>query len=117
MEWTECSNEEKIGGSSIKPGMLVNVSKLTCQHILNKLPSYEESQSYADIYIISPPAIQGQYDEKDLLKKVKHSTRVLYCSTDEGLVHITKHISSDVVILGQEYSWALEQLRGLLVAD
>lgn len=57
----------------------------------------------------------GQYDETELLKKVKHSTRILQCSTEDGLVHIAKHISSDVVILGQEYSWAVEQLRGSFV--
>ena len=56
----------------------------------------------------------GRYDEEKLLKKVQHRTRVLVSSTEGGFVHIARHISSDVVVLGQEYSWTLEHLRGWL---
>jgi len=82
------------------------------QHILKLLPSFEESQSYADLYVICPPTVQASYDDPELRKCLSHESRLLHCSTKEGLVHIAKHIGSDVVILGEEYSWAVEKLRG-----
>src|SRR5436190_19991050 len=62
--------------------------------------------------MISPPTFCTQLKEKELLKKVKHPTRLLQCSTKEGVVHIAKHINSDVVILGPDYFGSLEQLQG-----
>ena len=115
MESSESANQEKISGYCIEPGVSVKCVKLTRQHILDNLPYYEESQSYADIYIICPPAIRELYDEEVLLTKVDHPTRVLVCSTEGGFVHIARHIGPDVVILGQEYLKASEQLRGWLL--
>ena len=58
--------------------------------------------------------MRERYDEEKLQKKVQHPTRVLVSSTEGGFVHIVRHISPDVAILGHEYSWALDQLRGWL---
>ena len=95
----------------------LHVSGSSWQHILRLLPSYEESQSYADLYVICPPTVQVSYDDSELRKCLSHESRLLHCSTKEGLVHIAKHIGSDVVILGEEYSWAVENLRGLSVSS
>jgi hypothetical protein len=95
--------------------MSLYVSGSPWQHILTLLPSYEESQSYADLYVICPPTVQASYDDPELRKCLSHESRLLHCSTREGLVHIAKHIGSDVVILGEEYSWAVEKLRGSLI--
>ena len=92
--------------------MSLHVSGSRWQRILGLLPSYEESQSYADLYVICPPSVQASYDDPRLRKCLSHESRLLHCSTKEGLVHIAKHIGSDVVILGEEYSWAVDQLRG-----
>lgn len=93
--------------------MSLHVSGLLLQNILRLLPSYEESQSYADLYLICPPTVKVSYDDSELRRCLSHESRLLHCSTKEGLVHIAKHIGSDVVILGREYSWAVEKLRGL----
>ena len=96
--------------------MSLHVSGSSWQHILRLLPSYEESQSYVDLYVICPPTVQASYDDPELRKCLSHESRILHCSTREGLVHIAKHIGSDVVILGEEYSWAVEKLRGSLIS-
>ena len=90
-------------------------SILTWQHILDNLPSYEDS-NYVEPYIICPPAIRGHYDDNELLKKVQHPTQILVCSTESGFVYIARHIDPEVVILGQEYFWALEQLQRTLLS-
>ena len=46
------------------------------------------------------------------MNKVEHPTRVLSCATEQGIVHIAKHIGADVVLLDQEYLWAVEQVKG-----
>ena len=104
------STEEKIGSRRFGSGLPHPQLRLTWQHILENLPSFE-SQSYADLYVICPPSIQDHYDEKELLRKVEHPTKILNCSTDKGLIHISKHIGPEVLILGHEYSWAIEPLR------
>jgi len=110
------SSQEKIGGHHIGQGsrQSLHVIGLLLQNILKQLPSYEESQSYADLYLISPLEVKASYDDPELRKCLSHESRLLHCSTREGLVHIAKHIGSDVVILGVEYSWAVEKLRGSL---
>lgn len=51
-------------------------------------------------------------NELELATKVEHSTRVLSCATEQGVVHIARHIGADVVLLDHEYLWAVEQVKG-----
>ena len=50
-------------------------------------------------------------------EKVEHATRLLSCTTEQGAVHIARHISADVVLLDHQYSWAVEQVKGKSVGD
>jgi hypothetical protein len=65
-----------------------------------------------DVYLICPPTGQDVLDNAEAVKKVEHSTRVIRCATEQGIVHIARHIGADVVLLNQEYSWAVEQVKG-----
>jgi hypothetical protein len=84
------------------------------QAILSKLPPYTETESYADLHIIVPPEMREAYERFTavLESKVQHPTRILTCSTPQGVTHISKHINPDVVLLGDQYSWALDDLKG-----
>ena len=53
----------------------------------------------------------------ELEGKVQHRTRILHCSTEQGVVYISRHIKPDVLLLGDEHSWALEQTRGTLSVE
>ena len=50
-----------------------------------------------------------------LISKVQHETRILKCSTSQGILHISKHINPDIVLLGGEYSWTLDDLKGKFI--
>jgi hypothetical protein len=73
---------------------------------------YEVSTRYADVYLICPPTVQDVLDNAEVVTKVEHSTRVISCATEQGVVHIARHIGADVVLLDQQYSWAVEQVKG-----
>jgi hypothetical protein len=49
------------------------------------------------------------------VKKVEHSTRLVSCATEQGIVHIARHIGADMVLLDQENSWAVEQVKGKVI--
>jgi len=82
---------------------------------VDKIPSYELSKDYADVYLIYPPKIRAKYDPGALESKVQHPTRILTCATEQGIVHITRHISPQVVLLREEHGWTVDQLKGLLL--
>ena len=66
------------------------------QYIANKLPSFQESREYAELYIISGPGCDVPDDV--LYSKLEHPTRLLHCETSQGIIHLTKHIKPDVLV-------------------
>lgn len=82
---------------------------------MKRIPSYDLSKTYADVYLIYPPAGHGLLDDGGLEGKVEHSTRVLSCATEEGVVHIARHIGADVVLLDHQYLWSVDQVKGKLI--
>jgi len=71
---------------------------------------------YADVYLICPPATHGLLEELEVVKKVEHETRVLRCATEQGIVHIARHMGADIVLLGHEDLAAVEQVRGMFIS-
>jgi hypothetical protein len=69
------------------------------------------------MFLICPPGLRGQYKDSVLEEKVQHRTRILNCSTEQGIIYISRHIKPDVLVLGNEHSWMLEQIRGCLIAN
>jgi hypothetical protein len=70
---------------------------------------------YADVYLICPPATHGLV--VDVMGKVEHETRVLRCATEQGIVHIARHIGADIILLGQEYLSIVEQVKGMFMGE
>lgn len=71
---------------------------------------------YADVYLICPPATHGLLEELEVVKKVEHETRVVRCATEQGIVHIARHIGADIVLLGNEDLSAVEQVKGVFMS-
>jgi hypothetical protein len=72
---------------------------------------------YADVYLICPPATHGLLEKGDLMGKVEHETRVLRCATEQGIVHIARHIGADIILLGQEHLSIVEQVKGTFMGE
>jgi hypothetical protein len=87
---------------------------LTYQHLIDKIPSHDASKTYADLFLICPPQFRGKFNENELNGKVQHRTRVLHSSTEQGVIYISRHIKPNVLLVGEEHSWALEQIKGHL---
>jgi hypothetical protein len=81
------------------------------QYISRRLPSFEVSCDYAELYLISGPGSSVGDDE--LYEKVEHPTRLLHCETPQGIIHITKHIKPDILLTAPADSQPISDLRGI----
>jgi hypothetical protein len=85
------------------------------QYISSKLPSFEVSRDYAELYLISGPSSSVADDE--LYEKVEHPTRLLHCKTPQGIIHITKHIKPDILLSAPDDGQPISELQGILLAN
>ncbi len=51
-----------------------------------------------------------------MVTKVEHDTRVVRCATEQGIVHIARHMGADIVLLGREDLSAVEQVKGMFMS-